>query len=111
MLVGNISQGSYRCAVPLLVFISCCLQLKLEIIKQNLVLNRQESRKGEGNVDNANFKELFRWFVEQYELAPEIASALLKEIMEILGNSENDLLQIDQNYEILTENLKREEML
>ena len=62
-------------------------------------------------MDEANFKKLFQRIVEQYDLAPDVASDLLRRILSILENTKNAYLQIDQNYEILTEHLKREELL
>ena len=62
-------------------------------------------------MNEEDFKKLFRRVVEEYELSQEVAFALLKRILEILNNIENDHLQIETNYEILTEHLKREELL
>ena len=62
-------------------------------------------------MEDANFKELFQWIVDRYELAPDVASELLQRILAILKNTEEEALQSDSKYEILIEHLEREEML
>ena len=60
-------------------------------------------------MEDANFKELFQRIVDRYELAPDVAAELLQRILAILKNTENDPLQTEPKYEILTEYLEREE--
>ena len=62
-------------------------------------------------MEDANFKELVQRLVDQYELAPDVATELLQRILTILKNTEDEALQSDSKYEILIEYLKREEML
>ena len=62
-------------------------------------------------MEDANFKELVQRLVDQYELAPDVATELLQRILTILKNTEDEALQSDSKYEILIEHLKREEML
>lgn len=62
-------------------------------------------------MEDANFKELFQRIVDRYELAPDMAAELLQRILTILKNAEAKPLQINSEYEILTEYLEREEML
>lgn len=62
-------------------------------------------------MEDANFKELFQRIVNRYELAPDVAAELLQKILKILKSAEEDNLQSDSKYEILTEYLEREEML
>jgi len=62
-------------------------------------------------MEDANFKELFQRIVNRYELAPDVAAELLQKILKILKSAEEDNLQSDSKYEILTEYLEREEIL
>lgn len=62
-------------------------------------------------MEDANFKELFQRIVNRYELAPDVAAELLQKILKILKSAEEDNLQSNSKYEILTEYLEREEML
>ena len=62
-------------------------------------------------MEDANFKELFQRIVNRYELAPDVAAELLQKILRILKSAEEDNLQSDSKYEILTEYLEREEIL
>ena len=62
-------------------------------------------------MEDANFKELFQRIVNRYELAPDVAAELLQKILKILKSAEEDNLQSNTKYEILTEYLEREEIL
>ena len=62
-------------------------------------------------MEDTNFKELFQKIVDRYELAPEVAAELLQKILKILKSAEEDNLQSNSKYEILTEYLEREEIL
>ena len=65
-------------------------------------------------MEDANFKELFQRIVDRYELAPDVAAELLQRILailKILKSAEEDNLQSNSKYEILTEYLEREEIL
>lgn len=62
-------------------------------------------------MEDANFKELFQRIVNRYELAPDVAAELLQKILKILKSAEEDNLQSNSKYEILTEYLEREEIL
>ena len=62
-------------------------------------------------MEDANFKELFQRIVDRYELAPDVAAELLQKILKILKSAEEDNLQSNSKYEILTEYLEREEIL
>ena len=62
-------------------------------------------------MEDPNFKELFQRIVDRYELAPDVAAELLQKILKILKSAEEDNLQSNSKYEILTEYLEREEIL
>ena len=62
-------------------------------------------------MEDENFKELFQRIVNRYELAPDVAAELLQKILKILKSAEEDNLQSNSKYEILTEYLEREEIL
>ena len=62
-------------------------------------------------MEDANFKELFQRIVDRYELAPDVAAELLQRILDILKNTEDEILRSDSKYEILIEHIEREDLL
>ena len=66
--------------------------------------------------EDTNFKELFQRIVDRYELDPDVAAELLQRILAILADSEArenfpEPLPFAPKYEILIENLEREDSL
>ena len=47
-------------------------------------------------MDEEQFRELFRRFIEQYELSPDIAEELLQKILNILKYTENAQAHIEK---------------
>ena len=47
-------------------------------------------------MDEEQFRELFRRFIEQYELSPDIAEELLQKILNILKFAKSDQTHIEK---------------
>ena len=52
---------------------------------------------------DAEFRELFKFLIEQYQLSPEIAQKLLKRILQILSENagESNYTQSDTEREVI----------
>ena len=52
---------------------------------------------------NAEFRKLFKFLIEQYQLSPEIAQKLLQKILQILSEDtgENDYILTDAESEAI----------
>ena len=53
------------------------------------------------DMEDLEFKQLFRRIVDRYELDPVTAAELLRRILAILKNRDEEHLQTDTKYEIL----------
>lgn len=62
-------------------------------------------------MEDADFRKFFQKFVDQHELSPDVAAELLQRILAILNKEDDIHLQFGSKYEILINNLEREELL